>query len=96
MRIREVWLHAVDLDTGATIADLPQGVLDLLLDDVTATLSAQPDCPPLELVPADRSRRWRLGRTEPGSIITAPAADLVGWLTGRIIDRTRPTLPRWL
>ncbi|HEY1972849.1 MAG TPA: hypothetical protein VGH89_33210 [Pseudonocardia sp.] len=30
MRIREVWLHAVDLDTGATIADLPQGVLDLL------------------------------------------------------------------
>jgi maleylpyruvate isomerase len=96
MRIREVWLHAADLDTGATLTDLPQAVLDLLLDDVTATLSAKQDCPSLELAPADRSRRWRLGRDEPGSSITAPAADLVGWLTGRIHDPARPTLPRWL
>jgi maleylpyruvate isomerase len=96
MRTREVWLHAVDLGAGAALTDLPQGVLDLLLDDVTATLSAKPDCPSVELIPSDRPRRWRLGRTEPGSSVTAPAADLAGWLTGRILHPTRPTLPRWL
>ncbi len=29
MRIREVWLHAIDLGAGATVADLPDGVVDL-------------------------------------------------------------------
>lgn len=96
MRIREVWLHAVDLDAGATVTDLPDGVLDLMLDDVTAALSGKDGCPALELVASDRSRSWRLGQGDAGTVVTAPAADLVGWLTGRIIDSTRPVLPRWL
>ncbi|HKQ41057.1 MAG TPA: maleylpyruvate isomerase N-terminal domain-containing protein, partial [Pseudonocardia sp.] len=45
MRIREVWLHAVDLDAGADVADVPGGVVDLLLDEVTTTLSAADGCP---------------------------------------------------
>ncbi len=98
MRIREVWLHAVDLDAGATPADLPGGVVDLLLDDVTAALSAKDGCPSLELAPTDRERTWRLGRTEPTDTgpVVAPAAELAGWLTGRTAGPDRPALPRWL
>lgn len=97
MRIREVWLHAVDLDAGAALGDLPAGVLDLLLDDVTAVLSGKDGCPTVELVPTDRSRAWRLGPgDDPGTRLAAPAADLVGWLTGRVTDAGRPALPRWL
>jgi maleylpyruvate isomerase len=96
MRIREVWLHAVDLNAGAAVDDLPTGVLDLLLDDVTAVLSAKEDCPSLELAPTDRSRTWRLGKGDAATRVAASAADLVGWLTGRLPGTGRPTLPRWL
>lgn len=96
MRIREVWLHAVDLDAGAAVADVPDGVLDLLLDEVTTTLSAVDGCPAAELAPTDRERRWRLGPDGAAPVLTAPAAALVGWLTGRSALPDAPTLPRWL
>lgn len=108
MRIREVWLHAVDLGAGATVGDLPEGVVDLLLDDVTTALSAKDGCPPLVLAPLDRDRTWSLGQGEPGGTVEASAADLAGWLTGRLpatgqvaaTDRLSaadlPPLPRWL
>ncbi|GAA4709790.1 maleylpyruvate isomerase family mycothiol-dependent enzyme [Pseudonocardia yuanmonensis] len=96
MRIREVWLHAVDLGTGASPDDLPAGVLDLLLDDVGAALSGKEGCPSLELAPTDRDRTWRLGTREPHGTVRASAADLAGWLTGRVVAPDRPALPRWL
>ncbi|WP_345382552.1 maleylpyruvate isomerase family mycothiol-dependent enzyme [Pseudonocardia yuanmonensis] len=75
MRIREVWVHAADLGAGASLADLPAGVLDLLLDDVTATLSGREGCPTLLLAPTDRERVWRLG--DPG-VTPAPVASSPG------------------
>jgi maleylpyruvate isomerase len=96
MRIREVWLHAVDLDTGARMDDLPAEVVDLLLDDVTTALSAKDDCPALQLAPTDRERTWPLGGPEPTGTVSGTAADLAGWLTGRITRPDRPVLPRWL
>lgn len=71
LRIREVWIHAADLGTGASLADLPAGVVDLLLDDVTATLSGREGCPTLLLAPTDRERVWQLG--DPG-VSPAPVA----------------------
>ena len=95
MRIREVWLHAVDLNTDARMDDLPAEVVDLLLDDVTTALSARDDCPALHLTPTDRDRTWPLG--EPATATASgTAADLAGWLTGRITAPDRPALPRWL
>lgn len=91
MRIREVWLHAVDL--GAEV-DLPAGVVDLLLDDVTAALSRKDGCPAATLTPTDRGTTWQLG--EGGPAIEAPAAELAGWLTGRLRRDDRPALPIWL
>ncbi|WP_104061397.1 maleylpyruvate isomerase family mycothiol-dependent enzyme [Arthrobacter sp. 4R501] len=35
MRTREVWTHAVDLDNGASFADIPEPVLERLLQDIT-------------------------------------------------------------
>jgi maleylpyruvate isomerase len=105
MRIREVWLHAVDLDAGADVADVPDGVVDLLLDEVTATLSATDGCPTVELAPTDRDRGYRLGggpATDPvpvdgpAPVVAAPAAALVGWLTGRTTLPGAPEPPRWL
>jgi maleylpyruvate isomerase len=94
MRIREVWLHAVDL--GAAMDDLPSGVVDLLLDDVSAALSAKPGCPSLTLHPTDRDRTWSLGGNPPCRTVTASAADLAGLLTGRVTVADRTALPRWL
>ncbi|MFR9806558.1 maleylpyruvate isomerase family mycothiol-dependent enzyme [Pseudonocardia sp. RS010] len=122
LRIREVWVHAADLDTGASLADLPAELVDLMLDDVTATLSGRAGCPTLLLAPTDRERVWRIGDpgatpapvvSGPGESIPAesaplgevetqkaPAADLLGWLTGRapasVLAGTPPELPRWL
>ena len=99
MRIREVWIHAVDLRTGATFDDLPAGVVDLLLDDVTGVLSGRDGCPPAALRPSDRDRAWRLGPgpDEQVTRIAAPAAHLAGWLTGRVtLPGEVPVLPRWL
>jgi len=102
MRVREVWLHRVDLDTGAAVADAPAGVLDLLLDDVTATLTAKDGCPPVVLEATDRDRRWTLGPdvadagTAGAATVSDDAAGLVAWITGRADHPGRPRLPRWL
>ena len=102
MRVREVWLHAVDLDAGARLADLLAEVIDALLDDVTASLSARDGCPAVLLEPADRDRCWRLGPGE-GKIARSTATELLGWLTGRDRDVRvitphggLPAVPRWL
>ena len=94
MRIREVWLHAVDL--GADVEDLPAGVVDLLLDDVVTVLSTKDGCPSAVLAPADRQHAWSLGAAGATTTVAAPAADLAGWLTGRRAHPDRPVLPRWL
>ena len=101
LRIREVWLHTVDLRADVTVEDLPAGVIDLLLDDTTSTLSGKDGCPAVLLTPSDRDRTWQLpgSRGQPASV-TAPAAELVGWLTGRTPGGTitdhLPQLPKWL
>jgi maleylpyruvate isomerase len=96
MRIREVWLHAVDLGAGATVTDLPAGVVDLLLDDVSVALSRKDDCPALTIAPADRTTTWRLGPEPAEHTIAAPAAELAAWLTGRLRRADWPSLPTWL
>jgi maleylpyruvate isomerase len=102
MRVREVWLHAVDLDAGMDVSDLPPDVLDTLLDDVTGTLSAREGCPAATLAPTDRDRSWELGPDADRVVMRGTAADLVGWSIGRTgsqqltADGEIPTPPRWL
>jgi maleylpyruvate isomerase len=101
MRIREMWLHAVDLAASATVHDLPAGVVDILIDDVAAVLSGKDGCPDLLLAPSDRPRTWRLGAgpdTADRPRVTAPATSVAGWLTGRVPSEELPApdLPKWI
>jgi maleylpyruvate isomerase len=100
MRVREVWLHAVDLAAAATIADLPAEVTDTLLDDVCGTLSTRPQCPAVRLAPSDRDRTWQLGpAAEEPVAVSSTAARLLSWVTGRSAAPASAAflvLPPWL
>jgi maleylpyruvate isomerase len=109
MRVREVWLHAVDLDAGVSVADLAPGVVDSLLDDSTGTLSAAEGCPAAVLTATDRDRTWTLGPAADDPVqVCGEAAHVLGWLVGRTsgeavaavaADGTPtavPAPPRWL
>lgn len=103
MRVREVWLHAVDLDAGAAMTDLPPDIVDALLDDVTGTLSTKEDCPAVRLLATDDDRSWSLRADADPVVVCGAAADLLGWLIGRAgAERLHPdggplpSLPPWL
>lgn len=100
LRIREVWLHRVDLGRG-TVADLPADLVAVFLTDVTTALGRKPPAPAVELVADDGSGRWTIGE-RPAVTVTGPPAGLLGWTTGRTggADLSSagplPELPRWL
>lgn len=103
MRVREVWVHAVDLAAGIRFADLPPDLVDAMLEDVAPEFTAASGCPPVRLRPADRPGTWSIGGTDTTPTdVDGPAADLLGWLLGRgAADTLRtegalPELPRWL
>lgn len=82
LRLREVWIHAVDLDAGATFEDLPEAIAAALLGDVRADLAARNVA---DL--ADLTRRagsdaqllgWLTGRA--AAPATTRAAELPAWL----------------
>jgi len=101
MRIREVWLHAIDIGANVDFSEFPAGVVDLLLDDTVGSLSASKGCPSLVLAPDDRTRTWELGpKSTEIRVLDLPAAMLAEWMTGRLSDADRrssfPELPAWI
>ncbi|HEY0813910.1 MAG TPA: maleylpyruvate isomerase family mycothiol-dependent enzyme [Pseudonocardia sp.] len=101
-RAKEMWIHSVDLDAGASFADMPTPMMNALLADAVDAMSRKPDCPPLELV--DGNHRWDVGESDTRIVVTGPAAELAAWLLGRSKGkllradgaRKLPALPRWL
>jgi maleylpyruvate isomerase len=104
MRVREVWLHAVDLGTGFHVSGIPADVVNALLDDVTTAFDARADVPPLTLKADDRPATWTVRKGDDAIATTGAAADLLGWLTGRTTPGTvtapdhpnLPAIPPWL
>ncbi|HUR72717.1 MAG TPA: maleylpyruvate isomerase family mycothiol-dependent enzyme [Sporichthya sp.] len=101
MRIREVWLHTVDLAAGVTTANFPPDLVDHFLDDVTGVVGAKPDCPSIQLRATDRTRTWALGSDPSRPEVTGTAADLLAWVSGRpaaglIGLDPLPELPPWI
>ncbi|MQY14555.1 hypothetical protein SRB5_47230 [Streptomyces sp. RB5] len=101
MRSREVCVHAVDLATGVTFADLPAGFLAALCDDVVAKRAAAPG-PAVHLTASDTGAGWELpGEGEP-TRVTGELHRITAYLTGRDTDlRTAggapaPELGPWL
>lgn len=101
MRSREVCVHAIDLGTGLTFADLPTGFLAALCADVVGK-RAQESGPALLLEATDTGASWKLpGDGEP-TVLAGPLHAITACLTGREHTLTAPgggpvpALARWL
>jgi maleylpyruvate isomerase len=111
LRVREAWLHLVDLDVAFELDDIPADIAWTLAADVaawmssrtrvTAELRAEGQPSPVKLGPDDESGGGVVG-TGP-VVVTGTPQRIAGWLTGRVPDRAGLTvtgdlgdLPRWL
>ena len=111
-RAREVWIHAVDLDVGASFADLPEPMLFRLIEDAAPMIGKRPGCPRMVLSDVDRDRSWELGPGPDGpdgpppdlGTVRGSADELAAWMLGRSKGKTLRTsagtkpgpLPSWL
>lgn len=97
LRVRELWVHLVDLECGSTLADLPPDLVTALLVDATAALTRKPDAPAVHLV--SDAGEWAIG-ADPSTTIRGTPTALLGWVTGRTpgtdLIGPLPPLPRWL
>jgi maleylpyruvate isomerase len=104
MRCREVWVHAVDLASGASFADFPEAFVAALLQEVTDGFTARPDCGGIALVATDAASRWAIGpRGADQVVVQGPTHELLEWLIGRgdgaglaSSVQVLPPIPAWL
>ncbi|MCG8968958.1 MULTISPECIES: maleylpyruvate isomerase family mycothiol-dependent enzyme [Streptomyces] len=100
--LREVEVHHTDLATGHRPADWPPCLVKRELARTAETLNVRPDAPAMTLL-ADEDQVLREVGDSRGPQVSGPAAELLGWLTGRT-DGTvltvdppgpLPTVPAW-
>jgi len=107
MRSREVWIHAVDLDTGGSFVDFPAKIIDALLADVGSAWDRRRQgeaIPRYRFEPTDRRLPTVPARAGQSVVVLrGPAAQLAAWATGRpAVGVSRPDglavppAPRWL
>jgi maleylpyruvate isomerase len=105
MRAREVWIHAVDLNYGASFRDFPAEMIDRLLSDVLAEWDrrrSSETLPSFVLRPTDRAQPVNSDDTAVATTLTGTAANLAAWATGRGSTGVSaesgevPVAPRWL
>jgi maleylpyruvate isomerase len=98
MRVREVYIHAIDLGAGTQWTDLPGDFLTALLDDVTSRRSAKGGGPALAVAATDTGHAWEVAGTGAPVPVSAPLAGLAAYLTGRPAAGlgSAPVLPPWL
>jgi maleylpyruvate isomerase len=101
LRVREIWLHLVDLDAGYDIDVLPDAIAWALTADVAAWMT--PRTQATVDLHAHGLAAVRLGPgTTAGSVIEGSAQQIAGWLTGRVSPARLtatggfPDLPGWL
>lgn len=95
MRAREVCVHAVDLGTGVTFADLPPDFLSALCDDVVSKRSTSPGGPALFLTAP--GTRWELPGTGEPAQLAGELPEITAYLTGRAHHLPdAPMLGPWL
>lgn len=108
LRTREVWLHAVDLDSGATFDDFPPAMVDRLLSNVLSSWRGRreaEDIPNFVLAPTDRGAPKAVSDVDDPSavVLRGTAVDLTRWATGRgylgittASGEATPAAPRWI
>jgi maleylpyruvate isomerase len=85
MRTREVWMHAVDLDNGATFADIPEPVLQRLLKDITGAWKTRGTDTGLMVKVTGQDPELTFGDTaaESPTMVSGPLPAVVEWAAGR-------------
>lgn len=108
LRTREVWLHAVDLDNGATFDDFPPAMVDRLLSNVLSSWRGRNEAegiPNFVLTPTDRGTPKAVTDVDDPSavVLRGTAVDLARWATGRgylgittANGQPTPAAPRWI
>ncbi|MBG6057873.1 maleylpyruvate isomerase [Cryobacterium sp. MP_M5] len=100
MRTREVWIHAVDLNAGASFQDIPVPVLERILGDITGAWQARGE-PGIRLTPTDSESASR-GAADAEVQLSGSLAALTAWAAGRGTRGVSsgagdiPAPPRWL
>jgi maleylpyruvate isomerase len=104
MRTREVWIHAVDLDNGASFSDVPEQVLSRLLKDITGVWKNREEDKDLVLRihgPGSPSEIGDLTSIDP-EIVSGTLSDITAWASGRPATDissnkgTNPIAPHWI
>jgi len=101
IRSREIWLHAVDLDSDVGLDDLPPALTAEILDEVLPTLTRR-GAGPLRVRADDLEREWTVGDLDDAVAISGAAVAVLGWAIGRadpaglVPVEAVPTLERWL
>jgi maleylpyruvate isomerase len=103
LRVRELWIHRVDLDPGAAVR-LPEDLVDVLLREVLGRFSDLAGVPSLRLDIVDRATPVLLGMPAQDAIpVRGEAQAILFWLIGRgasdaVVSEhdDLPTLPPWL
>lgn len=105
MRVREVWVHTVDLNV-TTFDDVPHEVCVALVDDVATAFRAHPGCPPVQLRTEDGTRTWHVGAPDSAEpvVVSGDLPSLAAYATGRPVPGplypvgggSLPKLPAWL
>lgn len=84
IRAREVWVHAVDLATGAGFSQIPQELLLELLGDAERGWREQDLDLGLDVDPGSELHAVRVGDR---IVVRAPLPVLAWWATGRLVDQ---------
>lgn len=104
MRVREVWIHVVDLDVGVEFDAVPEPVARTLVQDVAGWMGDRVDRP-VHLIDQRGDDTWFGGPAEQAAVsVRGSPQAYAAWLTGRswgealVVDPPGrlPELPRWL
>ncbi|KGJ81143.1 hypothetical protein GY21_01965 [Cryobacterium roopkundense] len=101
IRTREVWVHAVDLNTTADFSDVPGAVLERILGDVVESWSVRGEISGLRLESPAGGVYGDQAAAYP-HVVTGDLAALTRWACGRsgsAVTSNRhdsPTAPSWL
>lgn len=106
MRSREVWMHAIDLDNGASFADIPAPVLERLLADITGAWKIRGTDAGLVVKVAGSGLSFGDTTAADPTIITGALPGVVEWAAGRgtsgvsasgpAANGTVPAAPKWI
>ncbi|HEX7307070.1 maleylpyruvate isomerase family mycothiol-dependent enzyme [Lentzea sp.] len=100
-RLREIWIHLIDLDAGVGFDDLPSDFVQEFLDDAVAQFEGRVDPFGIEVtLPDGAQRSWTVNGPASRSSVSGSASAVLGWLTGRAdgtgLRGELPELPDWV